>query len=173
MRKSLILAVIILMLPASLSLIAQKVDMSMFHGMRPRNVGPAGMSGRVTALAVDPRNHDVFYVGTASGGLWKTNGGGVTFEPIFDNEQVASIGALAVDPNRPDIIWAGTGEGNPRNSLTNGWGVYKSLDGGKSWQLMGLEKTSNIHRILINPNNSDIVYVGAIEIGRASCGETV
>ena len=162
MRKSMILAVIIFMVPASLSLIAQKVDMSMFHGMRPRNVGPAGMSGRVTAIAADPRNYDVFYVGTASGGLWKTTGGGVTFEPIFDNELVASIGALAIDPNRPDIIWAGTGEGNPRNSLTNGRGIYKSLDGGKSWKLMGLEATSNIHRILINPDNSDIVYVGAI-----------
>ena len=162
MRKSIILAVIILMIPASFSLVAQKVDMSMFHGMRPRNVGPAGMSGRVTAIAADPRNYDVFYVGTASGGLWKTTGGGVTFEPIFDNEQVASIGALAIDPKRPDIIWAGTGEGNPRNSLTNGRGVYKSLDGGKTWKLVGLEETSNIHRILINPNNSDIVYVGAI-----------
>lgn len=141
---------------------AQKVDMSLFHGMKPRNIGPAGMSGRVTAIAVDPRNYDVFYAGTASGGLWKTTSGGVKFNPIFDNELVASIGALAVDPVRPDIIWAGTGEGNPRNSLTNGRGVYKSLDGGLTWKCMGLEQTSNIHRILINPSNTDIVYVGAI-----------
>lgn len=141
---------------------AQRVDMSLFHGMKPRNIGPAGMSGRVTAIAVDPRNYDVFYVGTASGGLWKTTSGGVKFNPIFDNEIVASIGALAVDPVRPDIIWAGTGEGNPRNSLTNGRGVYKSLDGGLTWKCMGLEQTSNIHRILINPSNTDIVYVGAI-----------
>lgn len=144
------------------SLLGQKVDMSLFHGMRPRSIGPAGMSGRVTAIAADPRNYDVFYVGTASGGLWKTTSGGIRFEPVFDNEKVASIGALAIDPNRPDIIWAGTGEGNPRNSITNGGGVYKSLDGGKSWKLMGLEKTSNIHRIIVNPDNSDIVYVGAI-----------
>jgi photosystem II stability/assembly factor-like uncharacterized protein len=141
---------------------AQKVDMSLFHGMKPRNIGPAGMSGRVTAIAVDPRNYDVFYVGTASGGLWKTTSGGVKFNPIFDNELVASIGALAVDPVRPDIIWAGTGEGNPRNSLTNGRGVYKSLDGGLTWKCVGLEQTSNIHRILINPSNTDVVYVGAI-----------
>jgi photosystem II stability/assembly factor-like uncharacterized protein len=141
---------------------AQKVDMSLFHGMKPRNIGPAGMSGRVTAIAADPRNYDLFYVGTASGGLWKTTTGGINFIPVFDNERVASIGALAVDPNRPDIIWAGTGEGNPRNSLTNGMGVYKSLDGGKTWKCMGLEQTSNIHRIIVNPLNSDIVYVGAI-----------
>lgn len=154
--------VVIMIMAAFSPLLAQKVDMSLFHGMKPRNIGPAGMSGRVTAIAADPRNYDVFYVGTASGGLWKTTGGGITFDPVFDNELVASIGALAVDPNRPDIVWAGTGEGNPRNSLTNGRGIYKSPDGGKTWKLMGLEKTSNIHRILINPDNSDIVYVGAI-----------
>lgn len=140
----------------------QQVNMDLFHGIKPRNIGPAGMSGRVTAIAVDNRNTEVFYIGTASGGLWKTSSGGVQFEPIFDDESVASIGALAIDPQRPDIIWAGTGEGNPRNSLTGGYGLYKSLDAGKTWQLSGLEETRHIHRILVNPNNSDIVYVGAI-----------
>lgn len=141
---------------------AQKVDMSIFDGIKPRNIGPAGMSGRVTAIAVDPVNTEVFYIGTASGGLWKTTSGGIRFEPVFDNQEVASIGALAIDPLRPDIIWAGTGEGNPRNSLTGGYGIYKSIDGGKSWTLSGLEQTRHIHRIIVNPDNSDIVYVGAI-----------
>jgi photosystem II stability/assembly factor-like uncharacterized protein len=162
MQKRILLTIAMLLSLATASLLSQKVDMSLFHGMRPRSIGPAGMSGRVVSIAADPRNYDVFYVGTASGGLWKTTNAGTTFSPIFDNELVASIGALAVDPNRPDIVWAGTGEGNPRNSLTSGRGVYKSLDGGNTWKLMGLEKTSNIHRILINPLNSDIVYVGAI-----------
>jgi len=161
MMKKLILSLAIVL--AALSVVTgQKVDMSLFHGMVPRNVGPTGMSGRVTAIAVDPRNIDVFYVGTASGGLWKTLNAGTTFSPVFDNEKVVSIGALAVDPKRPDIIWAGTGEGNPRNSLTNGAGIYKSLDGGLTWKCLGLEQTSNIHRVIINPNNTDIVYVGAI-----------
>lgn len=141
---------------------SQEVDMDLFHGLKPRNIGPAGMSGRVTAIAVDNNNPEIFYVGTASGGLWKTTSGGVQFEPVFDEMEVASIGALAIDPLRPDIIWAGTGEGNPRNSITGGYGLYKSLDAGKTWELVGLEATRHIHRIVINPNNSDIVYVGAI-----------
>ncbi|TFH35777.1 MAG: hypothetical protein E4G95_06500, partial [Bacteroidia bacterium] len=161
MKMKLFLITLVLLFTAGYSS-AQKVDMSLFHGMKPRNIGPAGMSGRVTAIAVDQVNEEVFYIGTASGGLWKTTSGGVRFEPIFDDQKVASIGALAIDPQRPDIIWAGTGEGNPRNSLTGGYGLYKSTDGGKTWILSGLEQTRHIHRILVNPNNSDIVYVGAI-----------
>jgi photosystem II stability/assembly factor-like uncharacterized protein len=141
---------------------AQKVDMTLFQGIKPRNIGPAGMSGRVTAIASDPRNTDILYIGTASGGLWKSINAGTTFKPVFDDVPVASVGALAVDPMRPDIIWAGTGEGNPRNSVTGGYGIYKSLDGGKTWILSGLEETRHIHRIVVNPVNSDIVYAGAI-----------
>jgi len=143
-------------------LAGQKTDMSLFNNIKPRNIGPGGMSGRVTAFAADPRNENVFYVGTASGGLWKTLNAGTTFTPIFDNEVVASIGALAVDPLRPDIVWAGTGEGNPRNSVTGGYGIYRSTDGGTSWKCMGLELTRYIHRIIIDPVNPDIIYAGAI-----------
>jgi photosystem II stability/assembly factor-like uncharacterized protein len=150
------------MIMLNVILFAQKTDMSLFNSIRPRNIGPGGMSGRVTAFAADPRNENVFYVGTASGGLWKTVNAGTTFTPVFDNEAVASIGALAVDPVRPDIVWAGTGEGNPRNSVTGGYGIYKSTDGGMTWKCMGLELTRYIHRIIVDPVNPDIVYAGAI-----------
>ncbi|MEM7551031.1 MAG: hypothetical protein AAF363_15205 [Bacteroidota bacterium] len=139
---------------------SQKYDMNLFEGIKPRNVGPGGMSGRVTAIDVVHENPDIMYVGTASGGLWKSEGGGVVWEPIFDNEKVASIGALAINQNNPDEIWVGTGEGNPRNSQTSGYGIYKSIDGGKNWISLGLKETRNIHRIFIHPDNSDVVYVG-------------
>ena len=87
---------------------------------------------------------------------------GGEFYPIFDDQDVANIGSLALDPSNKDVIWAGTGEGNPRNSLNGGHGIYKSLDGGRSWKLMGLENTRHIHRIIVHPDNSDVVYVGAI-----------
>jgi photosystem II stability/assembly factor-like uncharacterized protein len=159
-RKNLILISVLSLIVTQL--FAQKIDMNLFQGIKPRNIGPSGMSGRVTAIASDSRNGDVLYIGTASGGLWKTINGGTTFKPVFDEQPVSSIGSIAVDPIRPDIIWAGTGEGNPRNSVTGGYGIYKSLDGGKTWILSGLEETRHIHRIIINPVNSDIVYVGAI-----------
>jgi photosystem II stability/assembly factor-like uncharacterized protein len=161
MTRRIILSALLIIL-TGVCIKAQKVDMTLFQGMKPRNIGPAGMSGRVTAIAADPRNYDIIYIGTASGGLWKTLNAGTTFKPVFDDQPVASIGALAVDPLRPDIVWAGTGEGNPRNSVTGGYGIYKSPDGGKTWKLCGLEGTRHIHRIIVNPVNSDIVYVGAI-----------
>ncbi len=160
MIRRTILSAVTIMITALLA--GQKTDMSLFNGIKPRNIGPAGMSGRVTAFAADPRNENVFYAGTASGGLWKTLNAGTTFTPLFDNEAVASIGALAIDPKRPDIIWAGTGEGNPRNSVTGGYGIYRSKDAGRTWTCMGLEHTRYIHRIIIDPVNPDIIYVGAI-----------
>ncbi|RMB57630.1 hypothetical protein EAX61_10990 [Dokdonia sinensis] len=141
---------------------AQKLDMSLLKDMEPRNIGPGGMSGRVTAIDVVTDNPDVMYVGTASGGLWKSTSGGIKWDPIFDNELTASIGAVAIQQSNPSVIWVGTGEGNPRNSLNGGFGVYKSLDGGKTWKSMGLEKTRHIHRVIIDPTNPDVVYVGAI-----------
>ena len=141
---------------------AQEFTMDLVQDMKPRNIGPAGMSGRVTAIDVQLSNPDVMYVGTASGGLWKSTSGGIKWEPIFDKELTGSIGAVAIQQSNPSIIWVGTGEGNPRNSLNGGYGVYKSLDGGKSWQTMGLEKTRHIHRIVIDPSDPKTVYVGAI-----------
>ena len=144
------------------SLQSQTLDMKQFEHYAPRSIGPAGMSGRVTAIDVVHNNPDIIYLGTASGGLWKSTGGGVVWKPIFDEQPVASIGAIAINQNNPAEIWVGTGEGNPRNSQASGNGVYKSIDGGKTWTHLGLERTRNIHRIFIHPDNSKVIYVGAI-----------
>ncbi len=141
---------------------AQDFNMDLLWDMKPRNIGPAGMSGRVTAIDVVHSNPDVMFVGTASGGLWKSTSGGIKWEPVFDHEVTASIGAVAIQQSNPSVIWVGTGEGNPRNSLNGGYGIYKSLDGGKTWKSMGLEKTRHIHRVVIDPTDPDVVYVGAI-----------
>lgn len=151
-----------LMLLASLSFFAQDFAMDLVQDLKPRNIGPGGMSGRVTTIDVVHKNPDIMYVGTASGGLWKSTSGGIKWEPVFDKESTGSIGAVAIQQSNPSVIWVGTGEGNPRNSLNGGYGVYRSLDGGKNWQLMGLEKTRHVHRIIIDPTDPNTVYVGAI-----------
>lgn len=151
-----------LMLLASFSLFSQDFSMDLVKNMKPRNIGPGGMSGRVTAIDVVINNPDIMYAGTASGGLWKSTSGGIKWDPIFDNEVTASIGSVAIQQSNPSVIWVGTGEGNPRNSLNGGYGIYRSLDGGKSWQLKGLEKTRHIHRIIIDPTNPNILYAAAI-----------
>lgn len=153
-----ILGLLLMNMPSSM---AQQVDMDLLKGMEPRNVGPAGMSGRITAIDVVSSNPDIIYVGSASGGVWKSESGGVDWEPIFDDYGAHSIGAIDIYQKNPSIIWVGTGEGNPRNSQSSGAGVYKSIDGGRTWTLMGLEATRNIHRVIIHPDNPDIVYVGA------------
>ena len=139
---------------------AQALDMEDLHGMEARSIGPAGMSGRVTTIDAVESNPDVIYIGTASGGLWKSNDGGTDWAPIFDDQPATSIGAVAIDPQNPDVIWVGTGEGNPRNSSNGGTGLYKSLDGGATWTDLGLEDTRSIHRILVHPTNSEVAYIG-------------
>lgn len=145
-----------------LPVFGQKVDMELFKNYKARNIGPAGMSGRVTAIDAVNADPDIIYAGTASGGLWKSDNGGIAWKPIFEKEATASIGAVAIQQSNPSVVWVGTGEGNPRNSLNGGYGIYKSLDDGKSWKLMGLEKTRHIHRVIIDPTNPDLVYVAAI-----------
>ena len=113
-------------------LFSQEFSMDLVKNMTPRNIGPGGMSGRVTSIDVVNSDPDIMYVGTASGGLWKSTSGGIKWDPIFDKEVTASVGAVAIQQSNPSIIWAGTGEGNPRNSLNGGYGIYKSLDGGKN-----------------------------------------
>ncbi|TAI49210.1 VPS10 domain-containing protein [Flagellimonas allohymeniacidonis] len=155
-----LLPFLVLLITASAS--AQEFTMDLVQDMKPRNIGPAGMSGRVTAIDVVLSNPDIMYVGTASGGLWKSTSGGIKWEPIFDKQVTGSIGAVAIQQSNPSVIWVGTGEGNPRNSLNGGYGIFKSLDGGKTWKSMGLEKTRHIHRVIIDPTDPNIVYAGAI-----------
>ncbi len=120
------------------------------------------MSGRVTAIDVDLKDTDRIFIGTASGGVWKSENGGTTWKPIFDDQPTLSIGSLALNKRNADEIWVGTGEGNPRNSMNTGAGIYKSIDGGKTWKCMGLEKTKVIHRIKIHRDNPNIVYAAAM-----------
>ena len=134
---------------------------ALVEAIEVRHIGPGTMSGRVTAIAVPHNEPEVIFVGTASGGLWKSTSAGVTWEPIFDDQPTQSIGAVALSPLNPDLVWVGTGEGNPRNSHTSGRGLFRSLDGGVSWDYMGLEETRNIHRILIHPRDPNTVYVAA------------
>jgi photosystem II stability/assembly factor-like uncharacterized protein len=127
-----------------------------------RNIGPANMGGRITALAVYEADPSTYYVGTASGGLLKTTNNGVTFEHQFDKEATVSIGDVAVAPSDRNVVWVGTGEANPRNSVSFGDGVYKSTDGGAKWRHMGLKNSFQVGKILIHPTNPDVVYVGAL-----------
>jgi photosystem II stability/assembly factor-like uncharacterized protein len=141
---------------------AQEISMNLLENMAPRNIGPGGMSGRVTSIDAVHANPDIMYVGTASGGLWKSTSGGIKWDPIFDKELTASIGSIAIQQSNPSVLWVGTGEGNPRNSLNSGFGIYKSMDAGKTWKSMGLENTRHIHRVIIHPTNPNVVYVAAI-----------
>ena len=137
------------------------VNSSILGGLKFRNIGPAFASGRIADFAVNPENNFEYYVAVASGHIWKTVNNGITFEPVFDNYGAYSIGCLAMDPNNPNVIWAGTGENNHQRALGYGDGIYKSVDGGKSWKNMGLKESRQIGMIAIDPNNSDIVYVAA------------
>jgi photosystem II stability/assembly factor-like uncharacterized protein len=127
-----------------------------------RCIGPASMGGRIVALSVYEADPTIYWVATASGGLLKTVNNGVTFVHQFDHEATVSIGDVCVSPSNKDIVWVGTGENNPRNSVSYGDGVYKSTDGGKTWQNMGLKKSFQIGRVIVHPKNPDIVYVGAL-----------
>lgn len=139
-----------------------KLNTDLFKKMKARSIGPAVMSGRITTIDAVWANPDIIYVGAASGGVWKTENGGMKWNPVFDDMPNINIGSIAIQQSNPSVVWVGTGEGNPRNSLNLGNGIYKSLDGGATWKFMGLEKTKNIHRIIIDPTNPDVVYAGVI-----------
>ncbi|MFN5641608.1 MAG: WD40/YVTN/BNR-like repeat-containing protein [Sphingobacteriales bacterium] len=155
--------IILFAIGVGLSAQAQKqVDINTLKAMQPRSIGPAGMSGRITSIDAVVSDPNTIVIGSASGGVFKSTNGGDTWTPIFDEQANLNIGSVAIQQSNPDVIWVGTGEGNPRNSLNLGDGIYKSTDGGRSWKKMGLEKTMNIHRILIHPTNPDIIYAGVI-----------
>ena len=130
--------------------------------LRPRSLGPTNMGGRIMDIAVYGARPQIFYVATASGGLWKTENAGTTVQPVFQNETTVSLGAVAVSQKDPNLVWVGTGEGSSRNSTAWGDGVYRSTDGGKTWTNMGLRETMHITRVVIDPRNNDTVYVGAL-----------
>jgi len=166
MRKSICFsAVVMIVLIASLLFTASapaqevKFDSDTISGLGARNIGSAAMSGRVAALAATKEDGRLtVYVGSASGGVWKSSNGGTTFKPVFDKEAVQSIGAITIDPQSPKTIWVGTGEAWTRNSTSVGEGIYKSTDGGDSWTNMGLKNSERISKILVDPKNSNTVY---------------
>ncbi|HEV8600578.1 MAG TPA: hypothetical protein VGQ69_14555 [Gemmatimonadales bacterium] len=137
-------------------------ELKALKDLRWRSIGPANQAGRIPMVVGIPGDRSTYYVGAAAGGLFKTSNGGVTFEPLFDDQENASIGDLAIAPSNHSILYLGTGEGNPRNSASVGDGVYKSLDGGKSWKKLGLENSEKIPRIRIDPANPEIVFVCAL-----------
>ena len=126
-----------------------------------RNIGPAIMSGRVSDIVLHPKKRQVWYVAVGSGGVWKTENSGTTWTPIFDGQPSYSIGCLSLDPSNPDVVWVGTGENVSGRHVGYGDGVYKSLNGGKTWTNMGLKSSEHIARILVDPRNSNVVYVAA------------
>src|SRR5216684_4514609 len=129
-------------------------------GLGARNIGSAAMSGRVSAIAgaKEPSGKITLFVGAASGGVWKSDDGGTRYRPVFDEQSVQSIGAIALDPKNSKNVWVGTGESWTRNSVSIGDGIYKSTDGGETWNHIGLEKSERIARIAISPKNSDTVF---------------
>ncbi len=139
----------------------EKSDAAIYRGLQWRNIGPAMTSGRIADFAVNPDNHSEWFVGVASGHVWKTINNGTTFSPVFDSQGVYSIGVVTIDPNNHNVIWVGTGENNHQRALGYGDGVYKSMDGGKSWKNMGLKDSRQIGGIVVDPRNSNIVFVAA------------
>jgi photosystem II stability/assembly factor-like uncharacterized protein len=139
-----------------------RIDEVVLKNLQWRSIGPANMGGRIDDFAVVENSPHIIYVGTASGGVWKTTNNGTTWEPIFDSAGSPSVGDITVAPSDPNILWVGTGEPNNRQSSSWGDGVYRSLDGGKTWQNMGLKETRHIGRIVIDTHNPNIVYVAAV-----------
>jgi photosystem II stability/assembly factor-like uncharacterized protein len=140
---------------------AQTVSPQMYSDMDWRLIGPF-RGGRAVAVSGVPGNGTTFYFGAVDGGIWKTTNAGTTWKPIFDGQPVASIGALAVAPSNSKVIYAGTGETDIRSDLASGAGIYKSTDGGQTWKYVGLKETRQIAKIVVDPDNPDIVYVGAL-----------
>ena len=161
MKRFFLLALLALTVSASTAFGDDAVD-SVLDNLEWRNIGPAIMGGRINDFAVVESNPKVAFVATASAGIWKTTNNGITWESLFDDQPVSSVGDVAVAPSDPSIVWAGTGEPANRQSSSWGDGVYKSMDGGATWTNMGLEDTHHIGRVRIHPTNPNIVYVAAL-----------
>ena len=161
-RRTLLLACLTaaVLIPAHTASPQQAPDPSAYTALRWRHIGPEG--NRFSAAAGIPGNPHTYYVGAASGGIYKTTDGGVHWDAIFDDQPVQSIGSLGVAASDPNIVWAGTGEGKIRSHVSVGQGVYKSTDAGATWSLMGLEQTGRVPRLVIHPANPDLVYICAM-----------
>ena len=169
MKKTILL--VLALLVSSLQLIqAQKtkkedkqpIEEINIDGLKWRSIGPSLTSGRISDIAVNPNNPYEYYVAASAGGVWKTINSGLEYVPVFDNEGSYSIGCITIDPNNTNVVWVGAGENNNQRSVSYGDGVYKSLDGGKTWTHMGLKTSEHIGRIIVHPEDSNIVYVAAI-----------
>lgn len=130
-----------------------------FKGIEFRSIGPAFMSGRIADIAIHPNDENIWYVAVGSGGVWKTMNAGVTWTPIFDDQTAYSTGCVTIDSNSPNVVWVGTGENVGGRHVGYGDGIYKSSDGGKTWKNMGLKKSEHISKIIIHPDNSDVIWV--------------
>ena len=147
--------------PAAKAAPAPLLTSELLSGLAFRNIGPAIMSGRISDIAIHPQKRHTWYVAVGSGGVWKTENAGTTWTPIFDGQASYSIGCITLDPSNPETVWVGTGENVSGRHVGFGDGVYKSLNGGKTWTNMGLAKSEHIGRILVDPRDSDVVYVAA------------
>lgn len=166
--KKILLIILVAILGSTLTISAQRSDRqkgdtlvtsSLVNGLKFRSIGPAWASGRIADLAVNPGNPSEYYAAVASGNVWKTENNGTTWKPVFDNYGAYATGVVKIDPNNYNVVWVGTGENNHQRALGYGDGVYKSTDGGKSFKNMGLKQSRQIGGIVIDPRNSDIVFV--------------
>ncbi len=158
-RLSVVFLMIIL---AAASTTRSQTDITGLAGLKARSIGPSGMSGRISAIDAVNADPNIIYVGAATGGLWKSTSGGATWTPLTDSLPASSVGAVAIYQAAPELVWIGTGERNRRSSAGVGTGVYKSLNGGRSWQHVGLESTGAIDAIVLHPSNPELAYVGAL-----------
>ncbi len=161
LRKDIFLFVLILLFIFGLfdvfAFAASKIDSAVFGDIKARNIGPAVMSGRITDIQCVESDPDIIYVGTASGGIWKSKDRGITFKPLFD-KYTMSVGCMTIDPGKPDTVWVGTGETNMRNSVSVGTGLYRTGDGGKTWKFMGFKDSERISKVILDPNDANTVY---------------
>lgn len=146
---------------SSLSLLLAQDSLPPMPGLSFRPLGPAMNSGRVADIAIHPSDPHTWYIAAASGGVWKTTNHGTTFDPIFDDQSSYSIACITIDPNNPNIIYVGTGENNNQRSVAYGDGIYKSIDAGKTWKNIGLEKSEHIGNIVVHPEKSEWIYAAA------------
>jgi photosystem II stability/assembly factor-like uncharacterized protein len=163
-NRALILLIYLSLSSLALSAVTSQaaIDPDLLEGLSARTLGPAAVSGRISAIDVVSSNPNHIVIGAATGGVWISENGGLNWTPVFDEQAVASIGAVAINQASPDVIWVGTGEGNTRNSTSIGGGMFKSIDGGKHWRRIGLENTERINRIALHPDNPDIAYAAAL-----------